>query len=155
MAATKLKSVPKPPADLSAELKNLWKDSCWRLINADDGMFRSDVAMVESYVRLFGRWKQVQSEADNAPMYNEKGKVSEIFRIESELSAKVKGAFRSLENTANERSRAARIAQSNDSGGQAGVRQKPARQGVKSNGPKPPSSISWLDDARKKAVSSD
>ena len=152
MATTKLTKIPKAPDDFSKEMKGLWRDACARLIEAGGFMFRADVIMVDNYVRMCARMQQVQQEANNAPMYDDRGRLSEIFKLESELANKVKGAFRSIENTAHERMRESRIAQSNDSGGRPGVRQKPAREGVKANGPKPPSSVSWLDDARRKAA---
>jgi hypothetical protein len=111
--------------------------------------------MVESYVRTFKRWQQIRQHADESGLYDERLKINPVYALEAQLANQVKQQYRAIENTIAERIRAARIGQSAGSGATPGTRQKPAREGIKHNGPKTPSSISWLDEARKKVEKSE
>ena len=154
MAATTLKKPPKPPSDFDTELAAIWKDSCLRFIDATGCIYKSDLPYVEMYCRSYDRWKEIQAHANTAGLYDERMKLNEVYKFESELANKLKQNYRAMENTVLERIRAGQAGEGVQ-GGRTGVRQKAAREGVPQVGAAKKTSsggVSWLDDARKKAA---
>ena len=154
MAAPSLKNPPKAPADFDAELSAIWKDSCLRFIDATGCIYRSDLPYVEMYCRSYQRWKEIQGHANISGLYDERQRLNEVYKFESELANKLKQNYRAMENTVLERVRAGQAGEGVQ-GGRTGVRQKAAREGVPQVGSAKKASsggVSWLDDARKKSA---
>lgn len=142
-----LRRAPTPPKHFSTEQIDLWREMIQRGVASVGHIYRSDLPLVECYCELYGRWRQVRDEANKTPLTDEAGKLHPIHRYESEIAAQLRSHARAWEATTNTRKRAQ--GKPGTAGGQPGVRQKPAREGVASNAKGSIGTISWMDDIRK------
>jgi hypothetical protein len=130
-----------------------------------DEIYASDLELIDQYVHVNRRLRSVRGDLDKMEVRLELASGTEdeagTYKMTSDLrkaelywSTTARQTFRAIEATINERHRRLkeRVKQQ---GGQAGVRQKGARDGVPTNKTAAASGtgITWLDEARKKSHS--
>lgn len=158
MAKT-VKTVPTPPVDFTPQMTDSWRAMCQRLIDAGDGLYKSDLSLIECYCRTADDYRRVTIEAKDSP-YSSGYRVGPLHRLKADLAAQVKSQLRALESTALGRERLHKSA-TGKPGAQPGVRHKPAREGVRTtegakklaagttnHSLRESSGISWLDEIR-------
>jgi phage terminase small subunit len=152
MASSKLLKPPKPPTDFKPEMTQHWRDICARFIDATGSMYKADIPLVEMLCRAAAKLKEIQEATRDAPLLNDRGRVNPLIKFEADLQSALKQHYRALELTIKERVNLKKYAAADgEHGGQKGVRQGKARDGVPSFKKCETGSISWLDEARAKA----